>query len=185
VKAEIVNAPWYSQGLTKEAESALELLDGTWSEACNKFAVAVQTRSSSHRGEPKGIQSFLNEVLTDRFLDAGWDCSDSRFRLNSTWVRVTFRHQMSLGSDFLDAIRLTALDDVEQCLLLAAGLDFLKIISPRDATVLCSFEKIAAQLSRLNGAISTPILIGELTPKSSLGKEVSKLVYGQRLIGRG
>jgi hypothetical protein len=67
---------------------------------------------------------------------------------------------MGLGSDLLDAVRLSSLEHVEQCVILAAPMDFLKVISPRDAGSLSSFEKIVFQTAQLEGAVSPPLLIG-------------------------
>jgi hypothetical protein len=177
----LTRAPWYEAEATPETEMARELVDGTWHDACDRFATISEIRKKSGRPEPKGIQAFLNEVLTERFEAAGWDASDSRFRLGNTWVRITFRHQMSLGSDLLDAIRLSALDGVEQCILLAADNEFLRVISPRDASVLCSYGKILPQVVRLAGAVTTPIMVGELIPQSPVSASSTKIVFGERL----
>ena len=181
MKATVTKAPWVNDDLTPESLAALELIDGSWREACSRFVTMSQIKVSAGKSAPKGIQFFLNEVLTERFVEAGWDADDSRFRLNSTWVRVTFRHQMSLGSDLLDAVRLSSMGGVTQCLILAAGNEFLRIITPSDAMAICSAEKFVSQVARLNGAISAPIFIGELAPSSKLSTPVSDFVFGTRL----
>ncbi len=181
MKATITRAPWVEDELTVESMAALELLNGSWKEACARFVTMSQIKVMAGRNAPKGIQLYLNEVLTERFVEAGWDADDSRFRLNSTWVRVTFRHQMSLGSDLLDAVRLSATGGVTQCLILAASPEFLRVITPSDAMVICSSEKFVSQVARMNGAINSPIFIGELTPSSKLDPSVSEVVMGSRL----
>lgn len=180
MKAELQWTPWYRGRANTESLNAIELLDGTWREAAIRYATVKAIRSADGRNEPKGIQAFLNQVIHERFEEAGWDGEEGRFRFANTWVRVTFRHQMGLGSDFLDATRLAALEGVEQCVLLGAPLAFLRIISPRDAGALSSFEKIAFQAAQLNGAISPPLLVGALEPVSKLPHEVREVVFGKR-----
>ena len=180
MRVELQWTPWYQGQATVETLGAIGLLDGTWREAANRYATIKAIRAADGRNEPKGIQAFLNQVIDERFNEAGWDGAEGRFRLSSTWVRVTFRHQMGLGSDFLDATRLAALEGVEQCVLLGAPLDFLRVISPRDAGALSSFEKIVFQAAQLNGAISPPLLIGALHPVSRLPKNIQDVVFGSR-----
>lgn len=180
MRAELQWTPWYQGDASGETLDAIELLDGTWSEAASRYATIKLVRAADGRNEPKGIQAFLNQVIDEKFSEAGWDGAEGRFRLSNTWVRITFRHQMGLGSDFLDATRLAALEGVEQCVLLGAPLDFLRVISPRDAGALSSFEKIVFQAAQLNGAISPPLLIGALQPVSRLSRHVQDVVFGSR-----
>jgi len=181
MKLELQRAPWYHGDPTEETKSANDILNGVWSEAASTFVTMREVRAKIGGSEPMGIQPFINEVLERRFKDAGWDASDSRFRLNNTWLRITFRHQMSLGSDLLDAIRLSAIEEIEQCVLIGASLDFLRVISPKDAGVLCSFEKIVNQTARLNGATPSPLLVGKLSPLSLLSEKVHAGVFNNRV----
>ena len=146
-----------------------------------RFATMKTVRLAAGRPEPMGIQAFLNEVLDERFRAAGWEGSEARYRLGNTWVRVTFRHQMGLGSDLLDAVRLSSLEGIDQCVILGAPLSFLRIISPKDAGSLTSFEKLSSQVAQLQGAVSPPLLIGSVVPVSKLSKPVHDQVYGSRL----
>jgi hypothetical protein len=180
MKTELQWAPWYQGRITTETKDALDLLEGTWREAAIRYATIKSIRAADGRNEPKGIQTFLNQVIDERFKAARWDGAEGRFRRSNTWVRVTFRHQMGLGSDFLDATRLAALEGVKQCVLLGAPLQFLKIISPRDANALSSYEKIVFQAAQLNGAVSPPLIVGSLQPFSKLPKNVQEVVFGSR-----
>lgn len=181
MKANLQRAPWYEGEPTVETIAALELLSGTWREAAMRFTSIREIRMAARRPEPMGIQTFLNQVLDEKFKEAGWDGSESRYRLRDTWFRVTFRHQMGLGSDLLDATRLSALEGVKQCVILGAPLNFLKVISPKDAGSLSSFEKIAFQVARLDGAVAPPLLVGSLIPESKIPANVYDQVFGKRL----
>jgi len=183
MRVALQRGPWYRGEPSQETVSAIALLDGVWREAATRFSTIREIRIAAGRSEPMGIQTFLNQVLDERFQEAGWDGSESRYRLQNTCVRITFRHQMGLGSDLLDAVRLSSLERVEQCVILGAPLDFLKIISPRDAGSLSSFEKIVFQTAQLEGAVSPPLLIGSLSPVSRLSKHVHAEVFGKRLRG--
>jgi hypothetical protein len=67
-------------------------------------------------------------------------------------VRVTFRHQMSLGSDIIDAIRAHHRAGMELVAIMAASRAFLNVISPNDAAVLTSYEKLKAEVDSLHQA---------------------------------
>lgn len=181
MKVDLQRVPWYDGELTEEALGGIQLLAGAWREATERFTTMQAVRKAASRPAAMGIQASLNEVIDERFHEAGWEGDQARFRMANTWFRITFRHQMGLGSDFLDAVRLSSLEGIEQCVILGAPLEFLRVISPKDAGSLCSFEKIALQASRLEGAVAPPLLIGALKPVSQLPKSVSMLVYGSRL----
>lgn len=181
MRIEIKKTSFCNDDLTVEAKEAMKLVEGAWSEACGHFVAirAVQKQA----GEVKlfGIQKSINHVLTERFTEAGWDGSDSRFRKNSTWVRFTFRHQMSLGSEILDAIKVANKEKITQCFLISAPNDFLQVISPKDAGSLTSYEKLVNELATLENVISVPLILGALVPVSALSSQVRDEVYGPRL----
>ena len=181
MKVKLVKPNWYTGNPTAETTEALELLVGTWREAANHFALNHELKANLGKSAPLGIQPFLNAVIEERFLDSGWSGEDGRFKKKRTWFRITFRHQMSLGSDFLDAIRLPKSENIEQCVILAASDDFLRVITPRDWRSLCSFSKIAGQMAQLEGHITPPLIIGELSPVSQLSQSASSLIYGPRI----
>ena len=95
------------------------------------------------------------------------------FFKDKTWVRVTFRHQMSLGSDILDAIKVCKKEGIQQAVILAANRRTLKIISPNDAPAIVSFEKLEKEIMSLNGALDIPLIIGELSPMSSASEDIN------------
>lgn len=181
MRLRLVRPNWYQGEPTTEVSELVESLDGVWRESANLFALETKLSANQGRSGPLGMQPFINEVINQRLEEKGWAGVDGRFSKNRTWIRVTFRHQMSLGSDFLDAIRLARAENYEQCIIVAADDEFLKIITPRDWRSICSFSKLSAQLAQLEGHFDTPLLIGELTPISSLSPDSQQLVYGRRL----
>jgi hypothetical protein len=181
MKVRLVRPSWYESEPTAEANEGINVLDGVWREATNLFILQGEVRKGLGKSEPLGIQPFLNDVISERFLDSGWTGDEGRFTKGQTWLRITFRHQMSLGSDFYDAIRLPKTENVKQCVILAADDDFLKVITPRDWRSLCSFSKLSAQLAQMDGSFSPPLLIGELKPLSALSQKAHVHIYGTRL----
>ncbi|CAN2188736.1 hypothetical protein MCEMRE130_00470 [Candidatus Nanopelagicaceae bacterium] len=181
MKVRFVRPRWYTSEPTLETNEGVNLLDGVWREAANLFIIQSEIRKARGKTEPLGIQPFLNDVITQRFLDAGWLGEEGRFTKGQTWFRITFRHQMSLGSDFYDAIRLPKAEGIQQCVILAADDDFLKVITPRDWRSLCSFSKVSAQMSQMDGSFTPPLLIGELKPNTELSPTAHGVIYGSRL----
>ena len=106
MKTRLVSCPWIKPQLTQETIEAINLIkDDVWKEASVLFAAERDTKLKTGKSAPKGMQRYLNEVLVKRFTDNGWMGEAGYFFKDKTWVRVTFRHQMSLGSDILDAIK--------------------------------------------------------------------------------
>ena len=184
MKVALENAPWYPGKVTEDAKAGISLLNGVWREATLEFHAIRALRQRNGGTEPKGVQKFLNQSIDSRFEEAGWDGSDGRFRRGSTWMRVTFRHQMSLGSDFLDALWLSRKEGVSQCLILAAPLEFLKIITPNDAGALTSYEKVMQKVALLNGIYDVPLILGCLTPQSEVSTTILEGLTGARPRGR-
>ncbi len=183
MKTSLLRLPSYSEELTQEAQEAIQLLNGVWREATNLFLAETESALKRNKKPPSGIQKYLNEVIDERFIQNEWDGEDSRFIKRDTWIRVTFRHQMSLGSDFLDALRLIRTEKINQCILLAADEDFLRLITPRDWRSICSFQKASALAVQLEKPFPAPIIIGELKPDSKISQRAHELVYGVRLRG--
>ena len=126
MKVRLESAPWVSAPPNMELEEACAILsDGVWREAAVAFYAERSARLKRGLSAPKGIQAELNRTIEARFRAASWDAMEGRFLKNSTWVRVTFRHQMSLGSDILDAARLHVKDGLSQVAILAAESSFL------------------------------------------------------------
>jgi len=166
---------------TTELIEAISILaDDVWREAAVEFYARRAAAIRNGRRAPKGMQSELNRVIKQRFEDSGWLNASGRFAKERTWVRVTFRHQMSLGSDFLDAARLCAREDFEQAAIFAAGSEFLRLISPNDAAALVSFEKLRAAMIDLEGVLDIPLVIGELSPCSKPPLDIETELHRDR-----
>ncbi len=175
MKTRLLAPPWCKLDLTEETIEAITLIeDDVWKEASIRFSAERDAKIKSGKSAPKGMQRYLNEVLVERFTSNGWDGDAGYFYKNKTWVRITFRHQMSLGSDFLDALKVCKLEGMEQALILAANRKTLDLISPNDAAAIVSFEKLEREIISLNGVIDIPLLIGELTPSSSASNDVNR-----------
>lgn len=167
-------SPWVKTQKTIETEEALELLkDDVWKDASILFAAERESKLKSKKSAPKGMQRYLNDIIVKRFTTNGWIGEAGYFFKGRTWVRITFRHQMSLGSDILDAIKVCKKEGMEQAVILAANKKTLDIISPNDANAIVSFEKLEREIISLNGALDIPLLYGELTPFSSASSDIN------------
>lgn len=166
--------PWVSPELTEEAKELVELLaDNTWSEASVRFYAERDAKIRTGQRAPKGMQRTLNSLIEEKLIAAGWDGDSGYFFKNKTWVRFTFRHQMSIGSDFLDAIKVCKKEGFELAIIVAANLDTLRTVTPNDCNALVSFEKLQSEIISLDGALDIPLLVGELSPITSPSQAVS------------
>ena len=169
----LLASPWVKTHKTAETAEAIELLrDDVWKEASVLFAAEREAKMRNNKSAPKGMQRFLNDVILKRFTSNGWIGEAGYYFKRKTWVRITFRHQMSLGSDILDAIKVCKKEGMEQAVILAANRKTLDIISPNDASAIVSFEKLEREIMSLNGALDIPLLYGELTPFSSASRDI-------------
>lgn len=153
---------------------------GSWSEAATLYAAERSAKLGAGKRPPIGVQPSLNRVLSQQFEAAGWDGEGQRFLKGGVWLRVTFRHQMSLGSDIVDALKVIAKGDAQVAIIAAATTEFLRVISPNDYNALTSYEKIIAEVRDLEGALTAPVLIGRLRPASTLPPATASIVFGPR-----
>lgn len=173
MKTRLLASPWAAPQLTRETAEAIELLqDDVWKEASVLFAAERETKLKAGQSAPKGMQRYLNDVITKRFTSNGWTGGAGYFFKEKTWVRITFRHQMSLGADILDAIKVCKKEGMQQAVILAANRKTLDLITPNDAAAIVSFEKLEREIMNLNGALDIPLLFGELSPISSASRDI-------------
>lgn len=173
MKIRLVAPPWGAPALTDEAKEAIKIVgSNVWAEASVDFYAQRDAKLHAGKRAPKGMQQTLNKILEKRFKCSGWDGDSGYYVKGATWVRITFRHQMSLGSDIMDALKVCKKEGIELALILAANKSTLDLISPNDAAALVSFEKLQREVFSLEGALDIPLLIGELTPLSSASQVI-------------
>ena len=181
MKVRLFAPPWAKPELTAEAEEAFTVIaDNVWKDASVLFSAERDAKNKAGKSAPKGMQRYLNEVFVKRFSSYDWFGDSGYFFKNKTWVRITFRHQMSLGSDILDALKVCKIEGMELAIILAANRATLNIISPNDASAIVSFEKLEKEILSLNGALDIPLLIGELTPLTTASDDIVAELYKQR-----
>ena len=174
-------APWTAPNLTLEAEELVEILaDNVWAEASVEFYAERDSKIRFGKRAPKGMQRTLNAIIDRKLTDAGWEGGSGYYVKGATWARITFRHQMSIGSDFLDALKVCKKQGAELAIIIAASLETLRVVTPNDAAALVSFEKLRAQVLDLDGALDIPLLIGELTPLTVAPSDISAEILKDR-----
>ena len=172
--------PWVSPELAVSTADGERLLDGTWSEAAQRYAADRAAKLAARKRPPIGVQPFLNRVIDERFEADGWFGGSGRFVKERVWLRITFRHQMSLGADVVDALKVIKKGIAEVAIIAAADHEFLRVVSPNDAAALTSYEKLRAEFLDLEGVIDVPLLLGRLTPRSDLPPATASIVFGPR-----
>lgn len=170
----LVAPPWGAPALNEELEEAIKVLnDNIWRDSSIQFYSVRNSKQKMGKSAPKGMQRFLNDVLKERFQSYGWIGEAGYFFKNKTWIRITFRHQMSLGSDILDAIKVCKKENMDVAVIMAANRQTLDLISPNDSAAIVSFEKLQREVVSLDGAIDIPLIIGELTPRTSASEDIN------------
>ena len=174
MKLRLVAPPWGAPGLTEEAKDLIALLaSDTWSESCVRFYAERDAKIRTGQRAPKGMQKTLNSIIEEKLIQHGWEGDSGYFVKGDTWVRITFRHQMSIGSDFIDAIKVCKKEGIKLAIIIAANKDTLKTISPNDCNALISFEKLQSEVLSLDGALEIPLLIGELVPVTQASQAIN------------
>ena len=104
MKVQLFAPPWGAPGMTAEGQEAVKILgNNVWADASTRFYAERDAKLRMGKRASKGMQATLNKLLVEKFEDEGWYADSGYFVKEDTWVRVTFRHQMSLGSDIVDA----------------------------------------------------------------------------------
>ena len=163
MKVALSPAPWGVAEPTKELMEAIGII-GSGTSAAAK----AQYNQLKRKGDsvPKGMQSTINKLLDAKFEAAGWAVKDGRYSKDGTYVRITFRHAMSMGTDILEAMKECTKNDAQLAVILACGLEALRKIAPSQANSMVSYEKLSLEVQDLDGVIDIPLMIGELIPKS-------------------
>jgi hypothetical protein len=172
--------PSFSTLPNENRSRTLDLFEGTWASAAADYYSEFIGKRAVGKNTPRGIQKFLNIVITESLRAQGWTGSEGRYTKESEWLRVSFRHMMSAGSDIMDAARMAKVENYETVTLVSASPEFLKVISPADAGSLCSSEVHRAQVTQNQFALDIPIRLGKLEPTSSLDLSIRDVVFGKR-----
>lgn len=181
MKATLYSVPWAKPKFTEELSEAIGIIgDNIWRDASIHYIAERENKIKAKKSPPKGMQRQLNEVLVNRFKEKGWYSDSGYFVKNRTWIRITFRHQMSLGSDIIDALKVCKIEGMELAVILAADRETLNVISPNDAAAIISFEKLQNEILSLNGAMDIPLVIGRLTQLTSASKDISSELLKER-----
>lgn len=181
MKLKIITSPWSKPIMTKELQEAAEIIgDNVWKDASIRFYAVRKAKINNGKSAPKGMQKYINEILDEKFQKAGWEGSSGYYFKNKTWIRITFRHQMSLGSDFINALKVCRKEGMELAVIIAANKETLKIISPNDAGAIISFEKLLNEMMSLNGVIDIPLIIGELEPLTQVPSGIYNEILKER-----
>ena len=174
MKVRLVAPPWGAPALTEEAKEAVRLMgSNVWADASVDFYAKRDAKVKAGKRAPKGLQQTLNSIIEARFKKAGWEGDSGYFVKGETWIRITFRHQMSLGSDIIDALKVCKKEGIRLAIIMAANRNTLNVISPNDAAALVSFEKLEREVAGLEGVTDIPLLVGELTPSSSASEVIN------------
>ena len=178
-------APWTDQ---VPCDALMELVgvfqEGLWRQAATEYFEEKTKAKQAGKVGPQGVQSFLNRIIDERMEENDWKGGQGRFTKEDAWARVTFRHQMSLEADLIDALYENKRQGASQTAIIAGANDFLRVVSPNDWRALCSDEKFKLACQRLDGCLDFPLFIGRLEPFSELPKEVAALVNAPRPRGR-
>lgn len=87
---------------------------------------------------------------------------------------------MSLGSDFINALKVCKKEGMELAAIVAADKNTLKIISPNDAGAIISSEKLLNEMMSLDGVIDIPLVIGELKPLTQVPSGIYSEILKER-----
>lgn len=125
---------------------------------------------------PLGMQKSINQNLNFELPRAGWDGKEGRFWKDNVWLRITFRHGMSIGSDFMDGLLLAYREGVKVAVIAAPSLAFAKLVTPNDGASLVTFEKLEEYFSRAHPLFQIPLVIGKLSEGGNLERDIQRFL---------
>ncbi len=151
-------------------------LDLVWVRAASAFFARHVALNSQPSKQPKGVQAFINECLEDALPQFGWEGGDGRFVKDGIWLRFTFRNQMSLGSDFMDALLLAHRENVQALIIAAPSMEFARLITPKDVNSIVTYEKLEEYYARANSLFQIPLAIGRLEATGPLSPDIQRVL---------
>lgn len=156
----------------------LEIFDA-WQIACQAYFSTLLANRSLSRKTSKGLQRLLNESINQLMDTAGWQGGNGRWRKESIVVRFSFRHKMSLGSDFFDALRLCSEENLSNYFLVYASTDALKVINPDEVNTLCSSEAAEELFTISQKVLNIPVKVVKLSVGGDLPSRVHNEIYAR------
>lgn len=163
----------------KLLDSISGAIRNVWASAAQEYYAKHIAATAHNLKPPQGIQSLINSNLDKSLLSHDWQGKDGRFVKGSTWLRITFRHQMSLGSDFMDGLLLAKREGIQAAIIAAPSLDFARLVTPRDAGAIVTYHKLEEYFSRARSLFPIPLILGRLSGTEGLSQEVDRLIRGR------
>jgi hypothetical protein len=154
-------------------------LEDIWQVAARNYVSKYEALRAHGKKPPQGAQAFINSQLESTLSDRGWEGTDGRFVKDGVWLRITFRHQMSLGSDFMDALLLAHREQLKGLVIAAPSLDFAKVITPKDANSITTYEKLEEYFARAVELFQVPIAIGRLSPIGNIENKIQEVLISR------
>ena len=171
-------------GLTQDKDKLLidlqyyltNLFDNVLEYSVNSYIAYNSFAEKNEQRKLSGLQKTINERVDNLFVNDGWFVVDGRATKDRIQVRITFRHQMSIGTDFIEALKLIADNEVDYCVILVAEYDLVKFISPKDANSLLHYPKLSNFYNSYKSILPENLHIG------SLSENVEKVNIYKKLI---
>jgi hypothetical protein len=159
--------------LKQEIERVIQLV--LFEDVLARFEQENKHRKNSGRKEAQGKQSTINAIFREEFAKFGWEIEKNVFNdpINDLtidfWKRkvgidVAFNHRSFIGGDLL---RLQAAAEVKNVINVGVYIcptkDFAKVVSPKDASSMVSYERTKWYLDNFYPVLTAPILVIGLT----------------------
>jgi hypothetical protein len=167
--------------LSKEFLHSLQSdLSGVWKSAATEFYARFVALSAHGKNPPLGMQPVINSQLNEMMVAKGWQGSSGRFIKDNVWLRITFRHQLSLGSDFMDALLVAHREQMQALVIAAPSIEFAQLITPRDFKAITTFDKLETYFNRAQDLYQVPLAIGRLEPDERLDSAIEQLLQARQ-----
>jgi Restriction endonuclease BglII len=155
--------------LKQEMEQVIQSV--SFEDVLKRFTQENEQRRGSGRKEAQGKQSIINAMFREGFNKLGWEIEKNVFNdpINDLtidfWKRkvgidVAFNHRSFISGDLL---RLQAAAEVKNVInvgvYICATKDFVKVVSPKDASSMVSFERSKWYLENFYPVLTAPILL--------------------------
>ena len=155
----------------QELESVIQEID--FNTIVRRYHEDNMQLKENGKKEKIGMQSSLNNIFREKFITKDWEKEKNVFNDKDNdlvidfWKRkvgvdVAFNHRSFIGGDLL---RLQAAGEVKNVInvgiYICATKDFIKTISPKDASSMVNFERVKWYLENFYPVLTVPIwLVG-------------------------